>query len=164
MKKTIKNARIVNAYKTLDGGKYSKMDASGRSSLTHAMRIMRRTEKEFEELREDALKRFKPEGYEEVEKKVEKVRQMPEEQQLRALNDPEYATALAENKKYWDGVNDCVKEYLDKESEVEYGAMQPEQFQKMLDSNPEWTNGIMMELEEILCELETGTDSEKKEG
>lgn len=164
MKKTLKNVRIVSAYRTLDGGKYTKMEASGRSSLTYAMRILRRTAKDFDELHEDARKRFKPEVFDEVEKTVEKVRQMPQEEQLRALNDPEYAPALEANKKYNDEVNACVQAFLDKETEVEYGAMQPEQFQKMLDSNPEWTNGIAMELEEILCELETGTDSEKKEG
>lgn len=164
MKKTIRNERIVSAYKVLDNGKYSKMDASGRSSLTYAMRILRRTAKDYDELREDALKRFKPEGYEEIEKKVQEVIQMPQEQQLKAVTDPKYAAALEANKKYRDEVDECVKELLEKESEIEFGAMQPEQFQKMLDSNPDWTNGMMMELEEILCELETGTDSEKKEG
>lgn len=106
MRQTIKTGRVTALYGILDAAKYTKMDSAARTSLIRAMRPMRRVANDYNEYREDAVKRLRPDNYDEVAGLVQKFAAMD-------------ADALC-------------------------------------DSNPDWTLGQCMELQDVLCAQEGG--------
>lgn len=150
-KKTISNERIINAYRTLDAAKLAKMEVADRFTLIKALRPMKKVSAEFDDFREDAIKRLKPENYGEIAEAVNRFNEMSQEEREAAISEKKYADALKANLEFNNSMNDCLKEELTKETELDFATLPEEAFGKLLDSNPEWTLGIAMELEEILC-------------
>lgn len=150
-KKTISNERIINAYRTLDAAKLAKMEVADRFTLIKALRPMKKVSAEFDDFREDAIKRLKPENYGEIAEAVNRFNEMSQEEREAAISEKKYADALKANLDFNNSMNDCLKEELTKETELDFATLPEEAFGKLLDSNPEWTLGIAMELEEILC-------------
>lgn len=150
-KKTISNERIINAYRTLDAAKLAKMEVADRFTLIKALRPMKKVSAEFDDFREDAIKKLKPENYGEIAEAVNRFNEMSQEEREAAISEKKYADALKANLEFNNSMNDCLKEELTKETELDFATLPEEAFGKLLDSNPEWTLGIAMELEEILC-------------
>lgn len=66
MKKNITIERVINVYKALDGAKMSKLETADRYLLIRALRPMRRIDADFAEFREDAVKRLRPDNYDDI--------------------------------------------------------------------------------------------------
>lgn len=156
--------QIDTAYSRLDKAKYDKMATSDRFALIKAMRQMKKVAKDFEEFREDAAKRLRPDGFDAVENKINEIRNLAGEEQTKALTDPANADALKKNFEYQNSITECIKEEAEKEVSLDFAPLSEEAFGKLIDGNPDWTCGVALEMEDILrAETETAPETDKKE-
>lgn len=152
MKTTIR--KIVNVYSVLEGAKYTKLKTSERAAIVKFRRPMKKIVMDYEDFRKDALKDLRPDDFDQTVEVIRSFNEMTEEERKEALKDPEYLEALKANADFNRSVDECLKEEEDKEIEVEVAPISREAFNKLLDSNLDWTFGILDVLEEMLCPAE----------
>lgn len=152
MKTTVE--KVANIYPLLDKAKYTKMDNADRKALIKAMRPMKKTATEFNDFRDEAIKRLRPENFDKVAELIDKFNSLPQEERKQAIADPEYQEAFKANGEYNNAINDCLKEEFDKEIELDFTPLTEEAVDKLLDSNTDWTLGQAMAVEELLCSKE----------
>ena len=143
--------KTVRAFRTLDGAKLSRMDTAQRFALLKALRPMKKVTSEFEDFRDDAFRRLRPEGFGEVEAAIGRLRGMPEPERSRAIADPANADAVRLFDDYGREVDGCLGEEAAKETALEFEPLSDEAFGALLESNGDWAAGIAMELQDILC-------------
>lgn len=151
MKKTIKTGRVTALYGILDAAKYTKMDSTARTSLIRAMRPMRRVANDYNEYREDAVKRLRPDNYDQVAGLVQKFAAMDAEAQKTAIAESPYKEALKTNYEFNTALNKCMADENEKEVELDFAPLPDEAFDGLCDSNPDWTLGQCVELQAVLC-------------
>ena len=158
MKATVK--KIAEAYALLDRAKYSKMESADRRLLIKAMRAMKKTALDYEDFKQDSMKRLTPENAEELVRIIEEFNAFKPEERANALSDPKFAEALEANAEYSREVSECLREEGSKEIDLDFTPFSEDAFGALMDSNPEWSMGQAMLAEEILC----GTDSANGNG
>lgn len=107
---------IVEAYKMLGNSKSTNLDDSDKGKILKARKVMRPIADEFEAFLKDAQEMFKPEGWEETQKKLA---QWQQEGEKTTLSEEE---RIAINKAligYQSAIDKAVKAELDKEVEIE---------------------------------------------
>lgn len=149
--KTTTIGKTVKAFRTLDAAKLSRMDTAQRFALIKALRPMKKVTGDFEDFRDDALRRLRPEGFDKVEAVIGRLREMPEPERSRAMADPANADAARLYDAYGREVDGCLGEEAAKETELEFEPLSDEAFGTLLESNGDWTAGLAMELQDILC-------------
>lgn len=152
MKKTIKMWRMIALYGILDAAKYTKMDSAARTLLIRAMCPMRRMTNDYNEFREDAVKRLRPDNYDKVAGLVQRFAAMDAEAQKTAIAESPYKEALKANYEFNTALNGCMAEENEKEVDLDFAPLTDAAFDALCDSNPDWTLGQCMELQEVLCE------------
>lgn len=153
MKKNITIERVINVYKALDGAKMSKLETSDRYLLIRALRPMRRIDADFAEFREDAVKRLRPDNYDDIAAKVNKFNALKTvEEREAAIEDTATREALEANYKFNTEVSECVKDELGREVELEFAPLSEDAFGKLMESNPDWALGLIAEIEDVLTE------------
>ena len=152
MKKTIKTEKINEAYTLLDAAKYTKMEAADRRNIVKALRHLKKVSVEFNDFREDAIKRLRPDNFEEVAALINKFNAMTTEEREAAVAEKKYTDALKANIEFNTSVNECLREELDKLVELDFTGLSETAIDAMLDSNPDWTVGQAMLVEDILAE------------
>lgn len=153
MKKNITIERVINVYKALDGAKMSKLETPDRYLLIRALRPMRRIDADFAEFREDAVKRLRPDNYDDIAAKVNKFNTLKTVQEREAaIEDTATREALEANYKFNTEVSECVKDELAKEVELEFAPLSEDAFGKLMESNPDWALGLIAEIEDVLTE------------
>lgn len=156
MRQTIKTGRVTALYGILDAAMYTKMDSAARTSLIRAMRPMRRVANDCNEYREDAVKRLRPDNYDEVAGLIQKFAAMDADAQKTAIDEPRYKDALTANYEFNTALNKCMAEENDKDVELDFAPLTDDAFDALCDSNPDWTLGQCMELQDVLCAQEGG--------
>lgn len=151
MKKTVKKETIVNMYQTLDNATLGKMETADRFVFIKALRPLKKVTTDFNDFKEDAVKRLKPEDYDAIAEKVQKFNGMSREDKESALSDKEYADALKANGEFNLNIDKCLREELDKEVELEFAPLSEDAFGKLMESNTSWNAGVIMALEDLLC-------------
>lgn len=149
--KKAKTVTVANAYELLDKAGYSKMDNADRSALIKVMRPMRKIHSDFSDFRNDAVKRLRPDGFDKVGELIDGFNAMGQEERKAALADQKYRDALKANDEYGRAINDCLKEEADKEVELDFAPLGEETFGRLLDSNPGWSMGQALLLDNLLC-------------
>ena len=152
MKTTIE--KVANVYPLLDKAKYTKMENADRKALIKAMRPMKKTAADFNDFREDAIKRLRPENFDKIAELIDKFNTLSQEERKAAIADPEYQKALKVNGEYNTAINDCLSEEFDKEIELDFTPLTEDAVDRLLDSNTDWTIGQAMAVEELLCAKE----------
>ena len=150
MKTTVK--KVTDAYAFLDKAKYTKMEAADRRKLIKGIYRMKKVSAEYNDFRNDALKRLRPDNAEEMATLLSELDRMKPEEQMNALSQQKYADALRANAEFNKAVGECLGEELEKEVELDFLPLTEEAFDRLLDSNPEWSVGQAMLAEEILCD------------
>lgn len=151
MKKTVKKETIVNIYQALDNATLGKMETADRFVFIKALRPLKKVIVDFNDFKEDAVKRLKPENYDTIAEKVQKFNGMSREDKEAAINDKEYADALKANGEFNLNIDKCLREELDKEVELEFAPLSEDAFGKLMESNTEWNAGVIMAIEDLLC-------------
>lgn len=154
MEKKFKTGRIIDIYATLNGAKYTKMESADRRKLFTATYTAKKVVTEFEAMQKEAVEKFKPEGYDEnIAPMVEKFNAMTPEKRAAALKeDDKMADAIKIHTEFVSEVNGVIMEARDKETVLSFAPLTEEEFDRLLDSNLDWASGLVVELEEILCE------------
>lgn len=131
----MKVKNIVEAYKLLGNAKVSNLEDEDKSKILKARKSMRPIADEFEAFLKDAQEMFKPEGWEETQKKLA---QWQQEGEKTTLSEEE---RIAINKAligYQSAIDKAVKTELDKEVEIEIEKLSEGSDIKLMSAN-DWT-------------------------
>lgn len=126
---------IVEAYKLLGNAKSTNLDDADKGKILKARKAMRPIADEFEAFLKDAQEMFKPEGWEETQKKLA---QWQQEGEKTTLSDEE---RIAINKAligYQSAIDKAVKAELEKEVEIAIEKLSEGADIKLISAN-DWT-------------------------
>lgn len=140
MKKNIKTKDALAVYNVIKGAKYSKLDDADKIKVWKITRALKPVATKFDEDVADAREKFKPEGdFDECLKKAIEFerRKGANEPTTDVMTDAEYSNFIAKFKKYDETVNNAVKEFGEKDVEVDFEPLSEESFGKLMASN-EW--------------------------
>ena len=157
MKKlTLTTEKVLAAYRTLSTAKYSKLEDGDKIKAWKIARKLKPVANKLEEDSQDAAEKMKP--YEDFDEKLTKAQQyerIVREKDFDASRLPmgaaEYGQFVDEFQKYNKLVGDAVKEFADKEVELEFEALSEDAFAKLMASN-EWTMDQTVALGDIVTE------------
>ena len=146
-KQTIKTEKVLSAYRVLSTAKYSKMSDEDKIKVWKIARTLKPVADKFDDDSKDAAEKFKPS--EDFDEKLQKaqdyertIRNTEKDSEERAA---EYGKFVGEFNAYQKLVNDAVKEFANKEVEVEFEKLSEDAFGKLMASN-EWTMEQTMEI------------------
>jgi hypothetical protein len=156
MKKTVKTSEILNVYNIINGAKYGKMDDADKVKVWKICRKLKPVATKFDEDSKDAAEKMKPQiegGFDEVLAKAQEYERLTAQHQptIDVMTKADYDKFIEEFKNYQKLVNDAIKEFADKEVEVEFDVLTEESFGKLLSSN-EWNIGQASIVGEVVCE------------
>jgi hypothetical protein len=152
-KQTIKTEKVLNAYRVLSTAKYSKMADEDKIKVWKIARTLKPVADKFDDDSKDAAEKFKPsEDFDEKLQKAQEyertIRNTEKDSEERAV---EYGKFVGEFNAYQKLVNDAVKDFANKEVEVEFEKLSEDAFGKLMASN-EWTMEQAMVLGDIITD------------
>ena len=152
----VKTEKVLAAYRTLSTAKYSKMDDADKIKAWKIARTMKPVATKFEEDSQDAAEKMKPsEDFDarlQKAQEYERITRQPDfDAQTLPIGVAEYNAFLETFQSYNRLVNDAVKDFAEKEVELEIEPLTEEAFGKLMASN-EWTMEQAVVLGDIVCE------------
>ena len=140
MKKVLKTEQVMTAFNILNAATYKKLDDADKVKLWKIARAMKPVAKQFEEDSKDAAEKLKPEN---LDAQLEKARDYEAKRQNGdndlPMTDAEYQAFIRD---LWTPFNQlvakAVREFADKEVEIEFEPLSEEAFGKLMASN-DWT-------------------------
>lgn len=148
-KKTIKTEKVLSAFRVLNTAKYTKMTDEDKIKVWKIARAMKPIADKFDDDSKDAAEKFKP--TEDFAERLQKAQEFERKQKSgedmtdAPMGATEYGEFIKEFQKYNKTVADAIKEFADKEVEVEFDVLTEEAFGKLMASN-EWTMEQAMEI------------------
>jgi hypothetical protein len=154
-KQTIKTEKVLSAYRVLSTAKYSKMSDEDKIKVWKIARILKPVADKFEDDSKDASEKMKPEGFDENLRKAQEYERVTKDANADAskleMGAAEYSEFIKELQKYNKIVGDAIKEFADKEVELEFEKLTEDAFGKLMASN-EWTMEQAMEIGMLIVE------------
>lgn len=157
MKKTIKTSEVLAAYNVLNSAKYGNLDDKDKIKVWKIARKLKPIATKFDEDSKDAAEKMKPEmdgGFEAMLEKAQKYENMLRDNKADMKKAPmgaaEYDKFVKDFKAYNKLVGDTIKEFAEKEVEVEIDTLSEDSFGKLMASN-DWTMEQVVSLSEIVC-------------
>lgn len=155
MKRKEKTSVILGVYNVISKAKYGKMDDADKIKLWKIARTLKPIATQFDEDSKSAAEKLQPtDDFQERLQKAqefERMRNTNEDMSNSPMGAAEYNKFIGEFQKYNKLVNDAIKEYAEKEVDVEFDALSEEAFGKLMASN-EWDLSQVMALEGIVTE------------
>lgn len=154
MKKTVKTSEILAVYNIISSAKYGKLSDEDKVKVWKITRKLKPIATKFDDDSKDAAEKMKPtEDFSERLEKAQEYERLRSEKQptIDIMTTADYKKFVEELKKYNKLVGDAVKEFADKEVELEFCAINEEAFGKLMASN-EWTMGQVSVLGDFICE------------
>lgn len=152
-KKTIKTEKVLSAFRVLNTAKYSKMEDEDKIKVWKIARALKPVADKFDEDSKDAAEKFKPnEDFADNLQKAQEyecMRNANEDMAKAPMGAAEYGEFIKEFQQYNKTVADAVKEFADKEVELEFDVLTEESFGKLMASN-EWDMSQVMAISEIV--------------
>ena len=154
MKKTVKTSEILSVYQIIGNAKYGKMSDDDKVKVWKIARKLKPVATKFEDDTKDAADKMKP--YEDFDQKLQKAQEYErlkndKKPTIDVMSTADYDEFIADFKQYKNIVDKAVKEFADKEVEVEFDAISEEAFSKLITSN-EWTFGQVTLIGDFICE------------
>jgi hypothetical protein len=155
-KTTTKTEGVLNAYRVLSTAKYSKMDDADKIKVWKIARTLKPVADKFEDDSKDAAEKFKPsEDFDEKLQKAQEYERIAKEPDVDASKLPisasEYSEFVKEFQNYNKLVNNAIKEFADKDVEIEFEQLSEDAFGKLMASN-EWDMSQVVFLDGIVTE------------
>jgi len=157
MKKTVKTSEILSVYNIISNAKYGKMSDDDKVKTWKIARKLKPVAVKFEDDSKDAAEKMKPaKDFDERLQKAQEYERAKQQGKETAeiMRDADYENFIKDFKEYQKLVDKAIREFADKEVEVEFDAVSEEAFGKMMASN-EWNVSQAMVLGEFVCEQET---------
>ena len=155
MTRKVKTEMLLAVFNVLNTAKYGKLDDADKIKVWKIARQMKPIATKFEEETKDAAEKMKP--GEEFDEQLQKAQQYEVEirkpdcdAEKLPMGAAEYQAFITEFKKYQKLVNDAVKEFADKEVELEFEPVSEEVFGKLMASN-DWTMDQVTTLGDMIC-------------
>lgn len=139
----VKIGEIVNVYPVIMKSSFSKMDGKTKLGMVRIIKAMKPVASEFEEVRQEAIKKLAGEDYQEAIKKVQNPKDYSED---------EVKEALKVAKTSDDAYSKFVQEECEKEVEVEFELLKEDDFESLLEGSKDLTPQELMMLSELICE------------
>ena len=150
MKKQIKTEALLKVFNVLNGAKYGKMDDADKIRVFKIVRKLKPIAEAFEDESKDAAEKLKFEGFDTLLEKVKeyeaKVKKDGEELPMTA---EEYNKFISDFKDYNKLVGEAIKEFAERENELDFDGITEDAFNKLMNSN-DWTFGQAAALEVII--------------
>lgn len=143
MKTKITTEKVLNTYRIISGAKYTKMDDADKIKVWKIARALKPVADKFEDDSKDAADKMKPsEDFADNLQKAQEFERITKEKNFDASKLPmgvaEYNEFIKKFQDYNRLVGEAVKEFADKEVEIEFEPLSEESFGKLMASN-EWT-------------------------
>lgn len=155
VKKTIKTDKILSAFRVLNTAKYAKMDDADKIKVWKIARALKPVADKFDDASKDAAEKLKPsEDFADKLQKAqefERMRNANEDMTKAPIGAAEYNEFIKEFKNYRKLVDDAIKEFADKEVEVEFEPITEAAFGKLISSN-DWDMSMVMEIGSLVLE------------
>lgn len=152
-KKTIKTEKALAAFRVLNTAKYSKLTDEDKIKVWKIARALKPVADKFDEDSKDAAEKFKPtEDFTEKLQKAqefERMRNAGEDMDKSPIGAAEYGEFIKEFQKYNKLVTDAIKEFADKDVDLEFDVITEDAFGKLMASN-EWTVEQALEIGQII--------------
>lgn len=146
----MKTIEIVEAYKTLSQAKYQKMNDDGKVKVWKITRLLRPIVVQFEEDFQDAKQKFIPDNEFMVRfGKAIQYEQDKKNKKISQITDEEYQAIVKEYNEYNSLVNKAIKEFSEKEVELNFEHLSEDDFEKLIASN-DWTISQLENIEFII--------------
>ena len=156
MKQTIKTEKVIAVYRVLSTATTTKLDDGDKIKVWKIGRKLRPSFVQYEEELKDATEKFKPtiDGFDKQLEKVQSYERMIRLPNLDATTLPigaaEYNQFIVEvMTPYNNLVNNAMKEFTDKEIELEFDGLTEEVFGKLAAEN-KWTIDQQVKIGEVI--------------
>ena len=154
-KQIIKTEKVLAAYNILNAAKYTKLDDADKVKVWKIARTLKPIATKFDEDSKDAAEKMKPEGFGDNLAKAQEYERVTKDADADTsklqMGASEYSKFIEELKKYNKLVSDAVREFADKEVEVEFELLSEEAFGRLMASN-EWTMEQTVEIGMLIVE------------
>lgn len=155
MKTKITTEKVLNAYRIISGAKYTKMDDADKIKVWKIARALKPVADKFEDDSKDAADKMKPsEDFADNLQKAQEFERITKDKDFDASKLPmgvaEYNEFIKKFQDYNRLVGEAVKEFADKEVEIEFEPLSEESFGKLMASN-EWTMEQAVAVSNIVC-------------
>ena len=129
----MKSQEALAVWKILSQAKYSKMSDADKVKAWKACRALKSAATAFEDACKDAAQSMKPAG--DYDTDLKRAMQYERDRNKSDMTDEEYQSFVEKFKEYNRLVGDAVKEYGDKEVEVDFEPLTEDAFAALMASN-----------------------------
>ena len=155
MTRKVRTELLLVVFNVLNTAKYGKLDDQDKIKVWKIARQMKPIATKFDEETKDAAEKMKPgDDFDDRLQKAqefERLRNTNGDMSKSPMGAAEYQEFIVEFKNYQKLVSDAVKEYADKEVEIEFEPVSEEVFGKLMASN-DWTVDQTTTLGDFICE------------
>lgn len=156
MKKTIKTEKVLAAWRVLSASKYTKLEDADKIKVWKISRKLQPIAKKFDEDTKDAADKLKPsEDFDERLQNAQEYERVTKDPKADAstlkMGPSEYQQFMSDLNAYNKLVGEAVKEFAEKNVEIEIDTMSEESFGKLMNSN-EWNFEQVTLLGEVIVE------------
>lgn len=150
MKQKIKTEKVLSAYKVLSTAKYGKLDDEDKVNVWKIARVLKPIADKFDDDVKDATDKMMP--YENYSEDIQKAQEYEQNEGVGCdMTKEEYRKFILSFKSYNELVGKAVKEFAEKEVELEFNGLSENAFGKLMSSN-EWTVEQAMEIGFMIVE------------
>ena len=142
MTKTVKTEKVLGAYNVLNTAKYTKMDDADKIKVWKIARALKPVATKFDEDSKDAAEKLKPEGFDDNLQKAQEYERVTKDKDADAskleMGAAEYGEFIKKLKEMNKLVADALKEFANKEVDIDFEPISEDAFTKLMASN-DWT-------------------------
>lgn len=142
----LKTKDIIGVYKVLSDAKLTKMESSDKFKVIKMMRAMRPIAEEWDSFLKTVDEKLKKDNHDNIIEKAQKWQQDGDKTTLTTEEKIEINKYLVEFHKEKE---ECIREELEKDANLEFDKINDLAFEKLIDSN-DWEVGKIIELETII--------------
>ena len=142
MTKKVKTEQVLGAFNVLNTAKYAKMDDADKIKVWKIARALKPIATKFDEDSKDAAEKLKPEGFDDDLRKAQEYERVTKDKEADAskleMGAAEYGEFIKKLKEMNKLVADALKEFANKEVDIDFEPISEDAFTKLMASN-DWT-------------------------
>jgi hypothetical protein len=142
MTRKVKTEKVLGAFNVLNTAKYAKMDDADKIKVWKIARALKPIATKFDEDSKDAAEKLKPEGFDDDLRKAQEYERVIKDKEADAskleMGAAEYGEFIKKLKEMNKLVADALKEFADKEVDIDFEPFSEDAFTKLMASN-DWT-------------------------
>ena len=142
MTKKVKTEKVLGAFNVLNTAKYAKMDDADKIKVWKIARALKPIATKFDDDSKDAAEKLKPEGFDDDLRKAQEYERVTKDKEADAskleMGVAEYGEFIKKLKEINKLVADALKEFANKEVDIDFEPISEDAFTKLMASN-DWT-------------------------